>query len=810
MKLRKSNWAAEKRRYEKKFIGLAGKPCRVLDIEKGQETEIGYTSSNNEIHIAYDHPIMDGLGDIEKASFREGVFAHEALHQIFTDFAAFERSQTFLKVFERPIFAMFVNVLEDASIENFAPEVMGGTLLKSLRFSIAHIYKKSPNIDKSQSAFSQLIAALINFGDLGLIKGKFTFPEARKIFFEIAPLFEQGIEEPVGKNRINIAKQIMDIAKPLWEQDAQNAEAMAKALEELSKRCKSSMNGKGQGKSADGSGSGSEDSLASKRRKITIKKVTKEELEEMKKNGEIEEAPSGGSGGSMPDGDITMVTCDEENGSENSSNSSGGMSIPGDSDGSSDTSGSSGKNSEDCDVEVEESEAYKKQKKEKSKKDKKGNNTDESKDGDVSDSSKSSKNGNKTGEKNSKSNSGKTEGDKDNTTDKTDKGADKADKAENDNKGNEPEKGNESEKRQNNSDSKNNPFVAPKSSGDYKIGNVPTPEGFEESEDENRIGEITSEEYSLTQEDVERIVEELERAEEEFKKEQQEENSVVPIDNFPITSPKLGKKSCLNYRVSYSDNDKAHLEESYGRVIAELGSGIKSLTTQLRRIFENDYEEREYRNSGKLNLKRYHSGRVTARVFDRKVSPTGKSNFSVEILVDESGSMSYKNKDKAARYCCIALSEVFANLNIPVYIIGFTADTQGHDIVHNHYITWKNTHNERLKLLNITARANNCDGYSVRYATEVIKKSKSENKLLIVLSDGQPAAHCYYDGVHDTKQAIKEAKKHSSVLGVAIGNSDTETIHYMYEKDFLNVTTVDDLFSGLARQLQKLMKNWGE
>lgn len=805
MRLKKTNWSAEKRRYEKKFIGLAGRTCRVLDIERGQENEIGYTSSNNEIHLAYDHPIMGGLSEIEKASFREGVFAHEALHQVYTDFAAFERRMTFYKVFERPIFAVLMNVLEDAAIENFSPEIMGGTMLSSLRFSIAHIYKTSPKLEESKTPFSQFIAALINFGDMGLLKGEFTFPETKKIFFQIAPKFAAGVEEPVCKKRIDIVQEIMEISKPLWENDAKDAEEFAKALEELSKRGKSSMKGKGKGQDADGSSSG--ESLASKRRKVTIKKVSKEELEEMKKNGEIEEGGSSGGGGSLPDGDITLVMCDEEDGSEESGKSGGSsISMPAGEGSESGNSSSESGSSEDCDVEVEESEKYKEgKKKDANGKDDKSEN--ESEDGNGKTKGKA---------KEEKSSDGEPkDGDSDEVNSKDSKSKDNKSKEGKSKEGKSNKKSDENKSDENpetpqNSDNKNNPFVAPKNGADKKIGNVSTPDDFEESEDANKIGEISEEEYHLSPADVERIAEELERAEEEYQKEQAEESATVPIDNFPVTSPKLGKRSCLNYRVQYSDRDKDYLEESYAKVLEKLGPGIKTLTTQLRRIFENDYEEREYRNSGKINLKRYHSGRVTARVFDRKVSPTGKSNFSVEILVDESGSMSSRNKDMAARYCCIALSEVFANLNIPVYIIGFTADTQGYDIVHNHYITWKNTHNERLKLLNITARANNCDGYSVRYATEVIKKNKSENKLLIVLSDGQPAAHSYYDGVPDTKQAIKDAKKQTSVLGVAIGNSDTETIHYMYEKDFLNISNVDDLFAGLSRQLQKMMKSWGD
>ncbi len=805
MRLKKTNWSAEKRRYEKKFIGLAGRTCRVLDIERGQEGEIGYTSSNNEIHLAYDHPIMDGLSEIEKASFREGVFAHEALHQVYTDFAAFERRMTFYKVFERPIFAVLMNVLEDAAIENFSPEVMGGTMLSSLRFSIAHIYKTSPKLEESKTPFSQFIAALINFGDMGLLKGEFTFPETKKIFFQVAPKFATGVEEPVCKKRIDIVQEIMEISKPLWENDAKDAEEFAKALEELAKRGKSSMKGKGKGQDADGSSAG--ESLASKRRKVTIKKVSKEELEEMKKNGEIEEDGSSGGSGSLPDGDITIVMCDEEDGSEEKGNGGGSsISMPAGEGSESENSSSESGSSEDCDVEVEESEKYKEGKKKGSKE--KDEESDEESNEDNTGSKGKSKKDKSKDKKSDEKESDSNESDGDDSEDGESKdGKSKKSDAKNDSKDN---KSDDNPETPQNSDNKNNPFVAPKNGTDKKIGNVSAPEDFEESEDANKIGEISEEEYHLSPADVERIAEELERAEEDYQKEQAEESATVPIENFPVSSPKLGKRSCLNYRVQYSDRDKDYLEESYAKVLEKLGPGIKTLTTQLRRIFENDYEEREYRNSGKINLKRYHSGRVTARVFDRKVSPTGKSNFSVEILVDESGSMSSRNKDMAARYCCIALSEVFANLNIPVYIIGFTADTQGYDIVHNHYITWKNTHNERLKLLNITARANNCDGYSVRYATEVIKKSKSENKLLIVLSDGQPAAHSYYDGVPDTKQAIKDAKKQTSVLGVAIGNSDTETIHYMYEKDFLNISNVDDLFAGLSRQLQKMMKSWGD
>lgn len=759
MKKKGINWNSQFRDLQRRNTGITGQIYPVRNVEPGQEDQLGYTSSKKSIHLNPFHPLLDDLDDINKVALVTGVDAHELLHQIFTDFAYFERKMVGINQFERPIFAVINNVLEDCAIEGFADQVMGGTMLASLNYSIAYIYSKSPEISEARTPFSQYIAALINFGDMGPLKGNFTFPEARKAFIQTAPLFEQGVYETVGKKRIEIAYQIMQMTRPLWEEDVKKNEEMAKLLEDLAKRFKSQMRGSGSGQDADES---SDDGKRSARRKITIKKVSKEELEEMKKNGEISEPGEGGSG-ELPDGDITLIVCEDEESDEK--NSSGGVSISMDGEISEENGEESSSSESGESAETEESE------------DKDGEGKGESGEKSDEDSEKDSDGDSKDGEGN--------ESDKDSKKDPK-------------------------ESKPDNSGNKNNPFTTPMGQPDQKIGNEPMPAGFEESDEANGIGEISDDEYVLSEEDMKRIKAEIEKAEEEMAKEEAAEAETSAIDDFNVTSPKLGKKSCLNYRVSYDSCDHAYLEEKYAQTMSKLSPGIKNLTTQLKRIFENDYEETEYRTSGRINLKRANSGRVTARVFDRRIAPSNKSNFCVELLVDESGSMSSGNKATSARECCIALSEVFANLHIPVYVIGFTADTKGHDIVHNHYITWKNTHNERLKLLNITARANNCDGYSIRYATEVLKKSKAENKLLIVLSDGQPAASGYYDGVADTKQAIRDAKKHSNVLGVAIGNSDTETIFHMYEKDFLHVGKVDDLFSGLSKQLQKMMKNWGD
>ena len=165
-------WNCELKMYERIFPSVChGRKIECKSIKTGNE--IGYTSSDGIIYIAYDHTIMSGLNENQKIVFRMGVFAHETLHQCLTNFSYYENCLSQYNTNEKYIFKTFVNTLEDPSIEYFAPHVFGGDLLESLHFSIQHIYKKSKPINEVKSPFSQFIMALIQFGDSGILKGSF-------------------------------------------------------------------------------------------------------------------------------------------------------------------------------------------------------------------------------------------------------------------------------------------------------------------------------------------------------------------------------------------------------------------------------------------------------------------------------------------------------------------------------------------------------------------------------------------------------------------------------------------------------------
>ncbi len=224
---------------------LRGKKMTVNWID-GQD--LGYTSGRKPINvfINWEHDLAKGLPDKQKSFFRLGVFAHETLHQVFTHFKYTNEVLESLPAREQPVFMSIANLVEDPAIEYQAPLVMGGKMLRSLRYTIRRIYRKSPPIGKEPTAFIQLENALVHYGDMGKVKGDFTFPEAFEYFKKIAPKVNEGIECPDAKKRIDIYKEIFEMTRPLWEKDLDASEEFSKFLEEVSELIKKLVKEKGK------------------------------------------------------------------------------------------------------------------------------------------------------------------------------------------------------------------------------------------------------------------------------------------------------------------------------------------------------------------------------------------------------------------------------------------------------------------------------------------------------------------------------------------------------------------------------------
>lgn len=322
--------------------------------------------------------------------------------------------------------------------------------------------------------------------------------------------------------------------------------------------------------------------------------------------------------------------------------------------------------------------------------------------------------------------------------------------------------------------------------------------------------------FEPTDEDIEQALKSLKEAKERMDaKEDATADDLVDLDQ-PVSPGYCGvcDTPCFNFFVQMPNRA---LEDEYDSIVRSMSNDINRLTNQLERILKRKQSERVYRSSGQLNVKRLSSARMTPYVFTRRKEPQ-KADLSVVVAVDISGSMRYDGKIPNAMKCSIGLAEVFGKLKIPIYIFGFSADEyvrvkgkkeQLYSAVHFHYINWSNRKSERLRLLSMKPRANNFDGYAIRYGGSLLKTTSSEDKLLIVVSDGLPQCYSYdeVNGITDTQLAVKEVSKFATVIGVLLGYGAPEVHRQLYGYNFIDCKNSSDLFQNLGKAVARFMKD---
>lgn len=244
-------WEAEKNMYSGIVTGIVGREMHVLEAEDG---ELGYTKAGDTVYVARKHPLFQMIDEKEAATLRYGVCVHEALHQVFTNFSYMQRSistlsRTKLLKTELDIrmYCIFVNLVEDPAIENMASSVIGGPPLAALGYTIRKIYELSGDFQKGcRYPIEEVINALIQFGDLGILKGNFSFQSARGIFLKIARPFYDAINEMDPKKRIDAVFPIYAECARLWAgySEKKKEEMESRIAQTMEKRGKSGADGR--------------------------------------------------------------------------------------------------------------------------------------------------------------------------------------------------------------------------------------------------------------------------------------------------------------------------------------------------------------------------------------------------------------------------------------------------------------------------------------------------------------------------------------------------------------------------------------
>ena len=194
------------------------------------------------------------------------------------------------------------------------------------------------------------------------------------------------------------------------------------------------------------------------------------------------------------------------------------------------------------------------------------------------------------------------------------------------------------------------------------------------------------------------------------------------------------------------------------------------------------------KRTGKVHNKNLYKVTIpSSREFQEKIFKQKKISHvldtAVYVLIDMSGSMGGEKMIHAAQ-AAILLNDAVAKLGVPVEIAGFTEDYEGpvHYLFKRFDTKCEGVHlKERIKK-GTESMQQNADGDSILYSYGRLRTRKEKKKVLIVLSDGQPAAD-RGKGIHGfTKRIVKEIEKQGVVDIYGIGIM-TDSVKQFYKEN---------------------------
>jgi len=230
-----------------------------------------------------------------------------------------------------------------------------------------------------------------------------------------------------------------------------------------------------------------------------------------------------------------------------------------------------------------------------------------------------------------------------------------------------------------------------------------------------------------------------------------------------------------------------------------------NLVKEMERILKNKEEhlEKDLFIGKKIGKTPYNPH---GKIFTKKNVP-GDSELAVALLIDQSGSMSGDRIDYA-RITSVILQHFCKSYNIPIHIAGHNASYSG-TVRYDVYADFDDfDNNDKFRIMQIYSGGCNRDGAALQFCGEHLLKRPEEKKLLILISDGQPADYNYSGEI--AKQDLKAIKRNLKNKGVelfaaAIG-SDKEVIKEIYNDNFLDISELKNLPRNLVRLVENFME----
>ena len=268
----------------------------------------------------------------------------------------------------------------------------------------------------------------------------------------------------------------------------------------------------------------------------------------------------------------------------------------------------------------------------------------------------------------------------------------------------------------------------------------------------------------------------------------------------------------------FFEKKKSTFLKEYNSRVAPMLISQENFAQQVRKLIQIRAKvQREYGvKKGKLDQSRlsricFKAPGFSERVFKNKIE-NKMLDAAITVLVDMSGSMS---GDKAfyAMASTLLVNEVCSTLNIPVEILGFTDGPtfEGHVPVMFIYKGFNDLKMDEDHLKNYFALSSNHmignpDGENILWAHDRLIRRKEKRKILVVMSDGSPAASKGGGNIsgftHKVNQEIEKSKA-VDIYGLGLCSDSVE----YYYKSHSVVKQPDEIPSKLLELIERKIIN---
>lgn len=230
--------------------------------------------------------------------------------------------------------------------------------------------------------------------------------------------------------------------------------------------------------------------------------------------------------------------------------------------------------------------------------------------------------------------------------------------------------------------------------------------------------------------------------------------------------------------------------DAYNRQLSQNKLAIKRLTTTILDALHlaSEPEPYEARTGHLIAHKVWVATKTNNHRIFNKSDRSDKGNLVVDILLDASGSQGGRQRTISTQAYMIATA--LYDCNIPCKVSSY-CNFSNYNILRR-FRDYHDRASANENIFEYSASGNNRDGLAIRVAASTLLKRSEEHRLLIVLSDGQPAdigSGNPYDKEHgtmDTALQIRHLRKLGiSVLGVYTGvRGNLELERFMFGNDF--------------------------